>query len=119
MSALAYVALGLAVGVFSGLIGVGGGIVLVPALVYLFKFPQHLAQGTSMVMLIPPIGLLGAYTYWKYGHVDLRAAGLLIVGFVVGSPLGARFAVALPQETLRRVVGWVLIAVGARMIAGK
>lgn len=119
MSALAYVALGLGVGVFSGVVGVGGGIVLVPALVYLFKFPQHLAQGTSLVMLIPPIGLLGAYTYYKHGYVDLRAAGLLIIGFVVGSPLGARVAVALPQETLRRVVGWVLLAVGARMIIGK
>jgi uncharacterized protein len=116
---LAYVVLGLGVGVFSGVVGVGGGIVLVPALVYLFKFPQHVAQGTSLVMLIPPIGLLGAYTYYKHGYVDLRAAGLLIIGFVIGSPLGARVAVSLPQETLRRVVGWVLLAVGARMILGK
>ncbi len=116
MSLAAYVVLGVVVGVFSGVVGVGGGILLVPAFVYLFGFSQHTAQGTTMALLVPPIGLLAAITYWKKGYVDIRAAALVCVGFLLGSPFGAKLAVALPQETLRRVFGFLLLAVGARMI---
>lgn len=119
MNPLVYVLLGLAVGVFSGLVGVGGGILLVPALVYLFGFTQHMAQGTTMALLVPPIGIFAAYTYYKNGHVDVRVAALICAGFLLGSPFGAKLAVALPKEVLRRVFGVLMLAVGARMIFGK
>ena len=76
--------LGLLAGIFSGLIGVGGGVIIVPALVFLFGLSQHQAQGTTLALLVPPIGLLAAWTYYKEGHVDLKIAGLICVGFFLG-----------------------------------
>jgi uncharacterized membrane protein YfcA len=114
-----FVLLGLAVGVFSGLIGVGGGIVLVPALILLFGFPQHMAQGTSLLMLVPPVGILAAYTYWKNGMADVRVAGLLCAGFVLGGLLGAKLAVGLPEALLRRIFGAVLLAISLKMLSGR
>lgn len=119
MNALSFVFLGLAVGVLSGMVGVGGGIVLVPALVYFYGFSQHMAQGTSTAMLLPPIGLLAAYTYYKHGYVDVRAAALICAGFVFGGLFGAKLAVVLPKDTLRRGFGILLLVVSTRMIFGK
>jgi len=114
-----YVLLGLAVGVFSGMIGVGGGIMIVPALVFFFGFSQLAAQGTSTAMLLPPIGILAVYTYWKGGYVDARAAALLCAGFVLGGLFGAKLAIALPKEALRRVFGGFLLLVSVKMLSGR
>lgn len=76
-----YLFLGLVAGVFSGLIGVGGGIIIVPALILLFGMCQHQAQGTTLALLVPPIGLLAAWTYYKQGYVDLRIATFICIGF--------------------------------------
>ncbi len=111
-----YILLGVAVGAFSGLLGIGGGVVLIPALIFLFKMTQHQAQGTTMAMLVPPIGLLAAWTYYKAGHVNLVAAAALCAGFVLGSYYGAKWAVNLPGVWLHRVFGGVLIAIGIKMI---
>lgn len=118
-SPLSFVVLGLAVGVLSGLIGVGGGIVLVPALVYFYGFSQLMAQGTSTAMLLPPIGILAAYTYYKSGYVDVRAATLICAGFVLGGLFGAKLAVVLPKDVLRRCFGLLLLGVSVRMLLGK
>jgi len=75
--------LGVASGLSSGLIGIGGGIILVPALVFLFGLSQHQAQGTTLALLVPPIGLVAAFTYWRAGYVDLRIAGLICIGFLL------------------------------------
>ncbi|HAZ07433.1 MAG TPA: permease [Elusimicrobia bacterium] len=119
VNALSFVFLGLVVGVLSGMVGVGGGIILVPVLVLFYGFSQHMAQGTSTVLLLPPIGILAAYTYYKNGYVDVRAALLICAGFVLGGLFGAKIAVALPRETLRRGFGALLLLVSARMIFGK
>jgi hypothetical protein len=119
MNAFLFVALGLAVGVFSGMVGVGGGIVVVPALVYLFGFSQLTAQGTSTAMLLPPIGILAAYTYWKNGNVDARAAAWICAGFVLGGLFGARLAIVLPKEVMRRFFGAFLLLVSLRMLSGR
>jgi uncharacterized membrane protein YfcA len=119
MNAFLFVALGLAVGVFSGMVGVGGGIVVVPALVYLFGFDQLAAQGTSTALLLPPIGILAAYTYWKGGHVDVRAAAWICAGFVLGGLFGAKLAIALPKEFLRRFFGAFLLVVSLKMLSGR
>lgn len=119
MNTLAFVATGLLVGIFSGMVGVGGGIVLVPILVIFFGFSQHVAQGTSTAMLLPPIGILAALTYYKNGMVDVRAAALLCAGFLLGGLFGAKLAIALPQETLRRSFGVVLFGISLKLILGK
>ncbi|MBI4061514.1 MAG: sulfite exporter TauE/SafE family protein [Elusimicrobia bacterium] len=119
MNPIALVATGLLVGVFSGMVGVGGGIILVPILVLFFGFSQHAAQGTSTAMLLPPIGILAAWTYYKNGMVDVRAAALLSAGFVLGGLFGAQLAVALPKEILRRSFGCILFGISLKMILGK
>lgn len=119
MNPLWFVFLGLLTGVLSGMIGVGGGIVLVPALIFFFGFSQHMAQGTSTALLLPPIGILAAWTYYKNGYVDVRAAALICAGFVLGGLFGAQLAVALPKETLRRAFGGLLFVISIKMILGK
>ena len=111
-----YLLLGLSAGIISGLIGIGGGIIIVPALVYLFGLTQHQAQGTTLALLVPPIGLLAAWTYYKQGYVNLTIAGFVCLGFFVGGLLGAKIAVGLSNVILRRIFGIALLLVGLYMI---
>jgi hypothetical protein len=108
--------IGVFAGVVSGLIGIGGGIIIVPCLIYIFGFSQHAAQGTTLAMLIPPIGILAALTYYRQGHVDFLVAGLLCLGFILGGYLGAKFAVGLPEVILRKIFGVCLLIVAGYMI---
>ena len=114
-----YLLLGLLAGVLSGFIGVGGGILIVPALVLIFGFSQHQAQGTSLAILLPPVGILAAWTYYKQGFVDLRVAAIIVAGFIVGGWVGARYATQISNEALGKGFGVVLIAIGVKMIMGK
>jgi hypothetical protein len=100
--------LGLAVGVLVGLMGVGGGIVVVPALVYLLGMDQHMAQGTSLFLLLPPLGVGALYTYWKRGDVDLPAGIVAAVGFLAGGYFGGVAAVAIPSRILHPLFGLFL-----------
>jgi hypothetical protein len=93
--------LGLTVGVMVGLLGIGGGVVLVPAMVYLLHFDQHMAQGTSLLILLPPIGLGALRQYWKSGNVDLRAGVYCAIGFLLGGHLGGRVAVPMRSASLQ------------------
>lgn len=116
LNVMIYILLGLFAGVLSGLVGIGGGIIVIPCLVYLFKFSQHAAQGTTLAMLLPPIGLLAAWAYYKQGYVNLPVAGLLCLGFVLGGYLGAKFAIGIPEVMLRKVFGVCLLMVAGYMI---
>ena len=116
---LGVVALGLLAGSLSGLFGIGGGIIIIPALVYLFGFSQHMAQGTTLAFMIPPIGLLAAWTYWKQGNVNLAIAACLCLGFVFGGWVGAKYANAIPEMILRRSFGVLMAIVAVKMIIGK
>src|SRR5262245_23144003 len=91
----AFVLLGAVAGVACGLVGIGGGIVMVPVLVFFFGSSQHTAQGTTLAMMLPPIGLGAVMVYYRAGFVDLKTAGFLCVGFVLGGVLGARLATGL------------------------
>src|SRR6516225_3751666 len=109
MTLILVLALGLAVGVLVGLLGIGGGVVLVPAMVYLLHFDQHLAQGTSLFILLPPIGLGALRQYWKAGHVDLRAGIFCAAGVVLGAHWGRRIAVPMPTPVLKEFFGVFLM----------
>jgi uncharacterized protein len=107
---------GFAAGLTSGMVGIGGGLVIVPALVYFLAFSQHQAQGNSLALLLFPVGILGVINYYKKGYVDFRYAALLAVGFVVGSYLGSRFALSLPQDTLKKIFAILMILLAVKML---
>ncbi|WP_017301602.1 sulfite exporter TauE/SafE family protein [Nodosilinea nodulosa] len=113
---LLYLLLGLLVGVLSGLIGIGGGVIIVPVLIFGFGLSQHEAQGTTLAMLVPPVGLLAAWTYYKQGYVNFQIAALLCIGFFVGGLLGARLATVLPNVLLEKVFGIAMLAIAIKMI---
>ncbi len=116
MTIVWYILLGLVAGMLSGVVGIGGGIIIVPALIFLFGLTQQQAQGTTLALLVPPIGFLAAYTYYKHGYVDLKIASMICIGFLLGSLPGAKFAAELNSELLRRVFGVVLLVLSVKMI---
>ena len=116
MNVIAYLLLGLVAGTFSGLIGIGGAIIIIPVLVLLFGLSQHVAQGTTLALMVPPIGLLAAWTYYKAGLVNLKVAGLICLGFFIGGFVGARFATTISDEILRKIFGVVLLVASVKMI---
>lgn len=116
MQYLLYALTGLAVGSLSGLLGVGGAILLIPILVYGFHYSQHDAQGTSLAVLLPPIGILAAYRYWQNGHVHLTAALIVAATFIIGGYLGASCAVNISPTLMKRIFGGVLTAIGIFMM---
>lgn len=101
--------LGLGVGVLVGLLGIGGGAVLVPALVYLLHMDQHIAQGTSLFILLPPVGLGALREYWKQGQVDLRAGVLCALGMLFGAYVGSLVALPMESRHLKGLFGCFLI----------
>ena len=109
MTTVLIVVLSLTVGVLVGLLGIGGGVVLVPALVYLLHYDQHMAQGTSLLILLPPIGLGALREYWKNDQVDLRAGIYCALGFLVGGYGGGKMAVPMPSNVLKAVFGCFLM----------
>lgn len=113
------VIIGLAAGVLGGMIGVGGGIIIIPALVFLLGMSQHMAQGTSLAVMLPPIGLLAAYNYYRAGAVDLKYAAVIAVAFLLGGYFGSKIALNIPVDTLKRVFGIFLLLMGLQMVFGK
>lgn len=111
-------AVGLGAGVISGLFGVGGGIVIVPALVGLLRFDQKLAVGTSLAALLLPVSAGAVITYYQAGLLDLRFAALVAAGLVGGAFIGAKIALGLPSSTIKRLYGIFLVAVGLRFLFG-
>ena len=114
-----FVLLGVITGILSGLFGLGGGFVLIPALVLVFGFSQHMAQGTTLAFMLPPVSIAAVWIYWRNGHVHLPAAVLICLGFVVGSLFGARWVEHIPGPLLRRLFGGVFLLVSLRMIFAK
>jgi uncharacterized membrane protein YfcA len=116
---LAYLFLGLLIGAISGIVGTGGGVLIVPALVYFFHMSQHKAQGTSLGALLAPIGILAFWEYHKAGNVDIKAAFLIAVGFAIGGYFGGFWAQHLPDLLLRRILGTLLVAVGIHFLLAR
>ncbi len=116
MTQILYVVLGVVAGMAIGLIGIAGGIIVVPCLIYIFGFSQHAAQGTTLAMLIPPIGLLAAWAYYKQGYANIPVAGLICLGFVLGGYFGAKFAIGFSEVILRKIFGVCLLVIAGCMI---
>jgi uncharacterized membrane protein YfcA len=114
-----YLLLGLFVGALSGVVGIGGGVLIVPALVYLFHMNQHKAQGTSLGALLAPIGALAFWEYYKAGNADMRAAVLIALGFLVGGYFGGIWAQRLPEVVLQRTFGTLLVIIGIKLLFGR
>ncbi|MGE5645598.1 MAG: sulfite exporter TauE/SafE family protein [Acidobacteriota bacterium] len=120
MTYLVLLAIGLVAGVFAGMFGIGGGLIIVPALIYLLKVRELEAIGTSLAALIPPVGLLGAAEYYRNGYINLRYAGLVALGLFIGAFFGARIMIGLPPHVIRRLYAAFLLVIAGRMlIAGK
>jgi hypothetical protein len=115
MDSTLLVVIGIAAGVLAGLFGIGGGVVIVPALVYVARFPLTTAIGTSLGALLLPVGALGAWSYWRNGHLQWRASLWLALGLFLGAYVGARFAQAISDVSLRRLFAVLLVAVAAKM----
>ncbi|OPZ46877.1 MAG: Sulfite exporter TauE/SafE [Actinobacteria bacterium ADurb.BinA094] len=111
---------GLATGILAGMFGIGGGLVIVPALLFILKLKELEAIGTSLAALIPPVGLLGALEYYRNGHVNLKYAALIAIGLFAGAWFGAKIMMPLPPQLIRRIYGVFLAVIAARMlITGK
>lgn len=108
--------IGLAAGIMGGLVGIGGGIVIVPALIYFLSFSQKEAQGTSLGILLLPIGILGVWQYYKAGYVDMRIVWLVAGGFLAGSYFGSKIALSLPQEMVKKIFAILMIVVAFKML---
>ena len=113
---ISYLILGLITGLFGGLLGIGGATIVVPALIFLFGFTQHEAQGTILAAMIPPIGLLAALSYYQAGQVKVWPAVFIAIGFFIGGYFGARIVAYIPDLMLKRLFGVFLLAVSLRMI---
>ena len=111
-----YALIGLGAGILSGLFGVGGGILIVPALLFFKGFSQLKAQGTSLAVLLPPIGLLAFLEYYKKGNVDIFAGIIICIALFIGAKFGAQMANSLPVDLLRRLFGIFIILVGIKMV---
>jgi uncharacterized membrane protein YfcA len=108
--------LGLVAGVLSGFFGVGGGVLIVPTLVVLLAMPMHAAIGTSLAALLPPVGILGAYQYYKTGNVNVGFAAMLAIGLILGGFVGGKIAIGVAPALLRRAFAIFMIAVSIRML---
>ena len=116
---LALVLAGVAAGVLSGFVGVGGGIIIVPALMWALGFTQHQATGTSLAVLLLPVGILAVWNYHKAGNLDWRAAMIIAATFVVGAYFGSKLSLSLPPATVKKVFGGVMILAALKLIFGK
>jgi uncharacterized membrane protein YfcA len=119
MTQALYILLGLTAGVFGGMFGIGGGVILIPAMVYFFGLTQHQAQGTTLAIMVPPIGLLAAWRYYQNGNVKMGMALLICAGFLVGGYLGAGLVQKIPELLMKRMFGGLLMLVALKMIFTK
>jgi uncharacterized membrane protein YfcA len=110
-----FLAIGLAAGILSGLFGIGGGILIIPSLIFLANFHAKLAVGTSLGAMLLPVGLLGAYAYYQQGNLNIRAAMLIGLGLFLGAYLGAKLAQSLSGATLQRMFAVFIVIMAVRL----
>ena len=113
---LLLILVGLAAGVLSGMVGVGGGIIVVPALIYILGFSQHEAQGTSLGLLLLPVGIFAVLNYYKKGYIDVKVVAIMCVAFVIGGWFGSKVSLSLPQETVKKIFAVLMLVIAGKML---
>ena len=108
--------IGIAAGTLAGLVGVGGGVIIIPALVYFLGFTQKEAQGTSLGILLLPVGILAVINYYKQGFIDIKVVLIISLAFIVGGFFGSKLALSISQDTLRKVFGTLLLILAVKML---
>ena len=111
--------IGICAGFLSGMVGIGGGIVIVPMLVYFLGFDQHTAQGTTLFMFLFPIGILGVMNYYNKGNVDMKVAAVICITFILGSYFGSKLALSIDKTSITKVFGVIFLIISLKMIFGK
>lgn len=115
MNIVVLLIIGLVAGILGGLLGIGGAVVIIPALVLALGYSQLEAQGTTLLMLVMPVGLIGAWYYYKGGYVDVKAAFVLGATFFIGSYVGARFAPHISADILKKAFAIMLVIIALKM----
>jgi len=116
---LILLSIGLFAGILSGMVGIGGGIIIVPALVYLMGMSQQEAQGTSLAALLLPVGIIAVYYYYNAGYVDIKSALIMALTFVIGGYVGAKIAISIDQNTLKKIFGIFLLILSMKILFWK
>jgi uncharacterized protein len=116
---LILVLIGVSAGILSGLLGIGGAILMVPALIFFFGMTQHQAQGTSLAILLFPVGFLAFWNYYKQGYVNFKIAIIVMLAFFVGGYIGSLAAIHIPAKVLKIIFGMLIIVLGVRLIFSK
>ena len=116
MNACIIILIGFTGGIAGGLLGIGGAVLMIPALVFLLKYNQLTAQGTTLLAMIPPIGILAALEYYKAGHAEIKTAAFLAAGFIIGAYLGSKLALNINPQIVKKIFGFFLLYISFRMI---
>ena len=113
------IVIGILSGILAGIFGVGGAVIVIPALVFILGLSQHAAQGTSLAFMLPPVGILATWNYWKAGHVDWKIALVLSLTFVVGAYFGSQLSINISDKMLRKLFGILMMVMAIKMIFSK
>ncbi len=113
---ISLIIIGIVAGCISGLTGVGGGIIMIPLLVFFFKFSQFQAQGTAIAAMLPPIGIMAVINYYNEGYINWKYAAIISLTFILGAFIGSKLAVNMDQKVIKRIFGGILLIVGLKMI---
>ena len=116
---LILIIIGLLAGILSGIVGIGGGLLMIPMLILFLGLSQHAAQGTSLAVMLPPIGILAAMNYYKAGFIEWKFALIIATAFIIGGYFGSKFAVSVSPVLLKKIFGTVLLVAAVKMIFGK
>ena len=111
--------IGLAAGTMGGMVGLGGGLIIVPAMIYFMGADQKTAQGTSIAIMLPPIGLFAAINYYKAGYINVKYAAIIAITFLLGGYLGSKLAIALPEAVVKKIFAGLMIVTAIKMIFSK
>jgi uncharacterized protein len=111
--------IGLAAGIFGGFVGLGGGVIMIPAMIYLLGMSQFEAQGTSLAVMLPPVGILAAMNYYKAGHLNWKYALIIAITFTLGGFIGSKIALDIPITMVKKVFGFILLGISLNIILGK